>query len=193
MLRTKTTLGGTGSINADNRGTEPAFVGVVPAQARSRTSKDWFATARKKMERARKNHLQKGGESVPTAVLTAAARRACPGWPRLRGHPFGLGLDRPEHGGRLDWSGLAAGAHGRRCGRRRRSLGTCYRFPVPHFYRLEGKRKRETYPSCQLRHRLGTQSIIAQIDASNIASTHILGQRSVSTRSSSTSPCPDRD
>lgn len=29
MLRTKTTLGGTGSINADNRGTEPAFVGVV--------------------------------------------------------------------------------------------------------------------------------------------------------------------
>jgi hypothetical protein len=28
MLRTKTTLGGTGSINADNRGTEPAFVGV---------------------------------------------------------------------------------------------------------------------------------------------------------------------
>jgi hypothetical protein len=46
--------------------------------------------------------------SVPTAVLAAAARRACQGWPRLRGHPLGLGLDRPEHGGRLDWSGLAA-------------------------------------------------------------------------------------
>jgi hypothetical protein len=46
--------------------------------------------------------------SVPTAVLTAAARRACQGWPRLRGHPLGLGLDRPEHGGRLDWSGQAA-------------------------------------------------------------------------------------
>src|SRR5258708_28986768 len=33
---------------------------------------------------------------------TAAARRACQGWPRLRGHPKGLGLDRSEHGGTLD-------------------------------------------------------------------------------------------
>ena len=61
MLRTKTTLGGTGSVNADNRGTEPAFVGVVPAQAAQSDSE----TARKKMERARKTHLQKGGESCP--------------------------------------------------------------------------------------------------------------------------------
>src|SRR5215813_11289660 len=37
--------------------------------------------------------------------LAAAARRACQGWPRLRGHPLGLGLDWPEHGGKLDWSG----------------------------------------------------------------------------------------
>ena len=51
-------------------------------------------------------------------------------------------------------------------------LGTCYRFPVPHFYRLEGKRKRETHPFCRLRDRLRTQSIIAKIDLSNIASTH---------------------
>src|SRR5258706_158884 len=46
--------------------------------------------------------------SVPTAVLTAAARRACQGWPRLRGHPLGLGLDWPEHGGMLIGSGLQA-------------------------------------------------------------------------------------
>src|SRR5262249_60608620 len=39
------------------------------------------------------------------------ARRACQGWPRLRGHPLGLGLDRPEHGGRLDWSGAGGCGH----------------------------------------------------------------------------------
>src|SRR5215471_13403274 len=32
---------------------------------------------------------------------TPPPRRACQGWPRLRGHPLGLGLDWPEHGGRL--------------------------------------------------------------------------------------------
>src|SRR4029077_3461945 len=48
---------------------------------------------------------------VPTAVLTAVARRACQGWPRLRGHPFGLGLDRREHGGRLDWSWAGGCGH----------------------------------------------------------------------------------
>src|SRR5271169_5057582 len=42
--------------------------------------------------------------------LGAAARRACQGWPRLRGHPQGLGLDWPEHGGILDRIG-AGGAH----------------------------------------------------------------------------------
>src|ERR1700680_251389 len=35
----------------------------------------------------------------------AAARRACQGWPRLRGHPEGLGLDWPEHGGMMIGSG----------------------------------------------------------------------------------------
>jgi len=40
--------------------------------------------------------------------LAAAARRACQGWPRLRGHPQGLGLDWPEHGGMLIGSGLQA-------------------------------------------------------------------------------------
>src|SRR3974390_3838683 len=40
--------------------------------------------------------------------LPAAARRACQGWPRLRGHPQGLGLDWPEHGGMLIGSGLQA-------------------------------------------------------------------------------------
>ena len=30
--------------------------------------------------------------SVPTASLAAAARTACQGWPRLRGHPKGLAL-----------------------------------------------------------------------------------------------------
>jgi hypothetical protein len=45
------------------------------------------------------------------------ARRACQGWPRLRGHPLGLGLDRPEHGGRLDWSGSPGCRHlDLRCG-----------------------------------------------------------------------------
>jgi len=38
----------------------------------------------------------------------AAARRACQGWPRLRGHPQGLGLDWPEHGGTMIGSGLQA-------------------------------------------------------------------------------------
>jgi len=38
----------------------------------------------------------------------AAARRACQGWPRLRGHPQGLGLDWPEHGGMMIGSGLQA-------------------------------------------------------------------------------------
>jgi hypothetical protein len=32
--------------------------------------------------------------SAPTANLRAAARRACQGWPRLRGHPNGLALCR---------------------------------------------------------------------------------------------------
>jgi hypothetical protein len=36
----------------------------------------------------------------------AAARRACQGWPRLRGHPLGRGLDWPEHGGTLIGSGV---------------------------------------------------------------------------------------
>src|SRR5262249_17391427 len=40
--------------------------------------------------------------------LAAAARRACQGWPRLRGHPQGLGLDWPERGGMLIGSGLQA-------------------------------------------------------------------------------------
>jgi len=40
--------------------------------------------------------------------LAAAARRACQGWPRLRGHPQGLGLDWPEHGGMMIGSGLQA-------------------------------------------------------------------------------------
>src|SRR6516165_3422262 len=40
--------------------------------------------------------------------LAAAARSACQGWPRLRGHPQGLGLDWPEHGGMLIGSGLQA-------------------------------------------------------------------------------------
>ena len=40
--------------------------------------------------------------SVPTAIVAAGARRVCQGWPRLRGHPLGLGLDRPEHAGTLD-------------------------------------------------------------------------------------------
>ena len=44
--------------------------------------------------------------SVPTADTAAAARRACQGWPRLRGHPQGPGLDWPEHGGMLIGSGL---------------------------------------------------------------------------------------
>jgi hypothetical protein len=115
--------------------------------------------------------------SAPTAVLTAAARRVCQGWPRLRGHPLGLGLDRPEHCGRLDWSGgWRLLASGRRCGRRWRSLRTCCRFLVPHFYRLEGKRKRETTRSVSSAHRLGAQSIIAEIDASNIAPTHSRGR-----------------
>jgi hypothetical protein len=34
--------------------------------------------------------------------LTAAAHRACQGWPRLSRPPVGLGLDWPEHGGMLD-------------------------------------------------------------------------------------------
>ena len=48
--------------------------------------------------------------SVPTAIVTAAARRVCQGWPRLRGHPSGLGLDGPEHGGTLDCAGIYGGA-----------------------------------------------------------------------------------
>jgi hypothetical protein len=34
--------------------------------------------------------------SVPTANPAAAARRACQGWPRLRGHPKGLALTGPS-------------------------------------------------------------------------------------------------
>ena len=34
--------------------------------------------------------------------LSAAARRACQGWPRLSRPPEGLGLDWPEHGGMLE-------------------------------------------------------------------------------------------
>jgi len=41
--------------------------------------------------------------------LSAAARRACQGWPRLSRPPEGLGLDWPEHGGILDriWAARA--------------------------------------------------------------------------------------
>src|SRR5215831_11230043 len=61
-----------------------------------------------------------GGHSLVRPALRAFFRpdrrcptpprgRACQGWPRLRGHPLGLGLDRPEHGGKLDGSGLPDG------------------------------------------------------------------------------------
>jgi hypothetical protein len=49
--------------------------------------------------------------SVPTANPAAAERRDCQGWPRLRGHPLGLGLDWPEHGGMLDGLVQAAGIY----------------------------------------------------------------------------------
>src|SRR6266849_2132143 len=43
--------------------------------------------------------------------LTAAARRACQGWPRLSRPPAGLGLDWPEHGGILDRIGAGGARH----------------------------------------------------------------------------------
>src|SRR6266852_7514284 len=43
--------------------------------------------------------------------LAAVARRACQGWPRLRGHPKGSGLDWPEHGGILDRIGAGGACH----------------------------------------------------------------------------------
>jgi hypothetical protein len=42
-----------------------------------------------------------------SARLSAAARRACQGWPRLSRPPEGLGLDWPEHGGILNRIGAA--------------------------------------------------------------------------------------
>jgi hypothetical protein len=64
MLRTKTTLGGTGSINADNRGTEPAFVGVVAAQA-----------AQSDFERLVRHRSKKNGEGN-----AGTGRRHSPGF-----------------------------------------------------------------------------------------------------------------
>jgi predicted metal-dependent hydrolase len=51
-------------------------------------------------------------ESAPARPpnLPAVARRACQGWPRLRGHPKGLGLDWAEHGGILDRIGAGGAA-----------------------------------------------------------------------------------
>lgn len=49
-------------------------------------------------------------------------------------------------------------------------LATVSRFPTSIGSKGSGNGKHT--PSCQLRHRLGAQSIIAKIDASNIASTH---------------------
>src|SRR5215831_7574885 len=57
-----------------------------------------------------------GGHSLVRPALRAFFRpdrrcptppraRACQGWPRLRGHPLGLGLDWPEHRGMLHRSG----------------------------------------------------------------------------------------
>jgi hypothetical protein len=39
--------------------------------------------------------------NVHFEIPANAARRACQGWPRLRGHPKGLGPDWPEHDGTL--------------------------------------------------------------------------------------------
>src|SRR4029077_10709068 len=50
-------------------------------------------------------------KGLASLVGASAARRACQGWPRLRGQPIGLGHDWPELGGRLDWSGLAGCRH----------------------------------------------------------------------------------
>jgi hypothetical protein len=66
MLRTKTTLRGTGSINADNRGTEPAFVGVVACSGSAVGLRKIGSPPLEKNGEGTKNHLQKGGESVPT-------------------------------------------------------------------------------------------------------------------------------
>jgi hypothetical protein len=49
-------------------------------------------------------------------------------------------------------------------------LATVSRFPTS--MGLKGSGNGKHTPSCQLRHRLGAQSIIAKIDESNIASTH---------------------
>jgi hypothetical protein len=50
--------------------------------------------------------------SVPPAKSRSRpARRACQGWSRLRGHPLGLGLDWPEHGGILHRSGSQGLSH----------------------------------------------------------------------------------
>jgi len=61
--------------------------------------------------------------SVPTTHFTAAARRGGQGWPRFYAATARLGLDRPEHGGTLDWIGSASPRSAGRTGNRwRRQL-----------------------------------------------------------------------
>jgi hypothetical protein len=65
---------------------------------------------------------RRGHSSVPTANPPAAARRAGQGWPPLRRPPEGLGLDRPEHGGKLDRIGAAEALSGRMDGARAEAI-----------------------------------------------------------------------
>src|SRR5580658_9289650 len=46
--------------------------------------------------------------SIRPPNLAAVARRACQGWPRLRGHPKGLALTGPSTAARSIGSGLEA-------------------------------------------------------------------------------------
>jgi hypothetical protein len=80
MLRTKTTLGGTGSINADNRGTEPAFVGVVAAQAAQSDFERLVRHRSKKNGEGTKKPLAKRWGVRPERIAHGSKRRTHSPW-----------------------------------------------------------------------------------------------------------------
>jgi hypothetical protein len=95
----------------------PPYMGRLKSSANSRQRRfDFALTARAGAVRLVPffgSTRTREHSSAPTASLSAAARRACQGWPRLPRPPEGLGLDWPEHGGILDRIGAEASLHGR--------------------------------------------------------------------------------
>jgi hypothetical protein len=87
-------------------------MGRLKSSANSRQRRFNFACAHSACRRSRLVHSLV--RPAPASILpprplslSAAARRACQGWPRLSRPPEGLGLDWPEHGGILDRIGAA--------------------------------------------------------------------------------------